>query len=91
MPDQTVVEQLHELLHKAFDPSLLVIENQSAQHAGHMEAGDGGDTHFHLIIASKKLDAKSRIMQHRTIFEAVSSLLDAPIHALSIEVKPSSN
>ncbi len=65
---------------------MLEIVNESALHAGHTEAGGGGNTHFRIRIGSGALSGLSKVAQHRSIYKAVAALMPTPIHALAIEV-----
>jgi len=63
-------------------PTKLIIQDDSAQHAGH--AGNTGGGHFTLTIVSAQFAQKSQIIRHRLIYQALSDLMPQQIHALSI-------
>ena len=63
-------------------PTKLIIQDDSAQHAGH--AGNTGGGHFSLTIISAQFTQKSQIIRHRLIYQALSDLMPQQIHALSI-------
>ncbi len=86
----TVEETIREKLAKAFAPSSLTVENESAKHAGHAGARDhlgraAGDTHFRVVIVSDAFQGKSAIERHRQINAALKDELAGPIHALAIK------
>ena len=54
----TRVERLRAALEAALQPTLLEIRDDSAKHAGHAGAREGG--HFHVTIAAPRLRRASR-------------------------------
>ncbi len=86
MTKMQISEQIYALLEAEFLPDKLVVVNESHYHAGHAEAGDGGDTHFKVQISAMSLRGKNKIAQHRAIYACLSELINNPIHALAIEV-----
>ncbi len=75
----TLRTRLQDLL-----PSALEIHDDSADHAGHAGAADGG-RHFSLLIVSNAFIGVSRLERHQQVLARVSDLLPHPIHALSIK------
>jgi BolA protein len=86
MQEMNIESKIYALLMAEFSPELLVVENESHHHAGHAEAGEGGDTHFRVRIKAYCLQGKSRVAQHQAIYAALAKLINNPIHALAIEV-----
>jgi BolA family transcriptional regulator, general stress-responsive regulator len=85
---ETTEHRLRALLEDAISPTYLLVENESHLHAGHREAGEGGETHFRLTIAADALQGLPLVAQHRAIYRAVDELMNTPIHALAITVLP---
>ena len=79
------VEQLRAALVSALEPTLLEIRDDSAAHAGHAGAREGG--HFHVRIASARFIGLAPLARHRLVYDAVGSLLKTQVHALSIEAR----
>jgi len=77
------IAQIEALLNKAFEPTHLLVKDQSHLHAGHAGARDGRG-HFDVTIESKAFAGKRPIMCHRMVYEAVGSLMETDIHALRI-------
>ncbi len=75
---------LDELRHRlaTLQPTRLEISDDSAQHAGH--TGHQGGAHYTLRIESSLFSAKSTIIRHRMVYQAVGDLIPSRIHALSI-------
>ena len=63
-------------------PLRLEINDDSAEHAGHAGAREGG--HYRLLIVSPHFAGKSTLQRHRLIYDALAELMRSRIHALSI-------
>jgi BolA protein len=64
-------------------PSVLMIHDDSAEHAGHAGAAGGGG-HFSLTIVSEKFAGLTRLARHRAVMSRVGDLIPFPVHALAI-------
>ncbi len=84
----SVEEAIKAKLNAAFNPVQLIVENESARHAGHHhgpgKAGHGGESHFNVTIVSDKFVGVSRLQRHRLVNEALSEELAGPVHALAV-------
>lgn len=81
----TVAETIREKLTFAFAPRELVIEDDSAKHAGHAGARPGGQTHFNVRIVSDTFEGLSRVERQRRVYGALAAELRPDgIHALSL-------
>lgn len=67
------------------DPVALEIRDDSARHAGHAGARDGG--HYVLHITSSRFAGLSTMQRHRLVYDAVGDLMQQGIHALSITAR----
>lgn len=74
--------QIRERL-AALDPATLEIRDDSALHAGHAGAKEGG--HYTLTIVSPQFAGKNRVARHRMVYGPLDSLMKNGIHALAIE------
>jgi BolA protein len=77
------VSAIEKLLTEALEPSYLLVKDQSHLHAGHAGAKDGRG-HFDVTIVSEAFAGKRPLARHRLIYDALGSLMDTDIHALSI-------
>lgn len=68
------------------EPVSLQVIDESAQHAGHAGARDGG-SHFVLHIVSSLFAGKSTVARHRMVYSALGEMMKRDIHALTIEAK----
>ena len=81
----TRVERLRSVLEQALHPTLLEIRDDSAKHAGHAGAREGG--HFHITITSPAFAGRSAVEKHRMVYAAAAELMGRDIHALSIDAR----
>jgi BolA protein len=58
------------------------VTDDSAQHAGHAGAAQGG--HFAVTVVSPRFEGLSAIQRHRLVYEALGELMRTDVHALSI-------
>ena len=74
-------------LMEAFAPDQLLVEDESARHAGHSGARPEGETHFSVKLVSRAFQGKSRIERHRMVNAALAEDLATRVHALTITAK----
>ena len=79
----TVAERIEQRL-ADLEPQSLEVLDESAHHAGHEGAKDGGG-HFRLTIVSKAFFGKSNQARHRMIYDALAPMMKREIHALAIK------
>ena len=75
---------IQSALQAAFQPTQLRIQDDSAKHAGHAGAREGGG-HFHVVIESSMFAGQTLVRRHRQIYTALKPLMGSAIHALAIE------
>lgn len=81
----TVAETIREKLASDFAPTELVIEDESAKHAGHAGARPGGQTHFNVRIVSETFEGLSRVERQRRVYATLArEMRPDGIHALSL-------
>lgn len=84
-------ELIKQKLTEAFTPELIEIIDDSAAHAGHAGAKNGGG-HYNVTIVSAVFDGKSLVQRHQLIYQTLSDLMKKDIHALGINaLTPSEN
>ncbi len=76
--------QIRTELEKSFQPTELLIKDQSHLHAGHEGAKDGKG-HFDVTIVSEAFAGVNRVQRHRMVYDALGKLLETEIHALRIK------
>lgn len=87
---QTIVptaQALAECLRSRLEPTQLEVIDESAAHAGHAGANASGTgTHFRVRIAAPVFAGKSRVTQHRLVYDALQNFMTQGLHALAIEI-----
>lgn len=68
-------------------PTSLLVDDQSAAHAGHSGARPEGETHFHVEISSAAFEGLSRLARQRLVYDCVTDLMASRVHALSIKTQ----
>ncbi len=87
-----IAQSIKEKLDKAFNPTQLDVIDESYKHAGHAGAEahaakyQGGESHFHVIIASETLTKMTRLARHRAVMDVLADLMVERVHALRLEV-----
>ncbi|KUM03045.1 BolA family transcriptional regulator [Chromobacterium subtsugae] len=64
-------------------PEHLDIQDDSALHAGHAGARDGGG-HYTLTIVSARFANLNRVQRHRLVYQTLGELMASRVHALAI-------
>ena len=77
-----VAAELESLLRQAFSPLRFTLRDDSAAHAGHAGAREGG--HFTVWIVSGRFAGLRPLERHRLVYAAAAPLLPGRIHALQI-------
>jgi len=81
----SVLEQIRQCL-ASLEPQQVEIADDSALHAGHAGAKDGGG-HYRLTVISKHFTGLNTMQRHRLVYAALGSLMNSGIHALSINAR----
>lgn len=83
MTQQTTAEQIERLLRDGLDPLHFEIEDQSASHAGHPGAAEGGG-HFRIVVVARGFDGLTPIERQRRVHHLLDGLIGRAVHALSM-------
>jgi BolA protein len=78
-------EKIRQLLTARLAPVELVIRDDSAAHAGHAGAREGG--HFSVLVVSEQFAGRTRLQRHQLVYAAVAELMRTDIHALRIQAR----
>ena len=81
----TTVAAIKERL-ATLQPTRLDVIDDSAQHAGHAGARDGGG-HYRVHIVSERFAGLPTMARHRLVYDALGTLMEGAIHALSITAR----
>ncbi len=82
-----VAARMRAKLEAALTPSLLEIDDDSAKHAGHAGARQGGESHFSVRLVSAAFAGKSRVDRQRLVHGLLADELAGPVHALALQLK----
>ena len=80
-------QRLHAALTAAFSPVTLEVIDDSAQHAGHSGAADGGQTHYTVRMVSDRFVGLNRVARSRAVHEAVTAEFHDGLHALALMLR----
>ncbi len=86
MTTPDTLAEIERRLRAGFEPTVLIVGDDSANHAGHAGAAGGGG-HFDLRIVSARFAGLSRVARHRLVYDALSDLMRHTIHALAIDAR----
>jgi len=76
------VAQLRSERECALVPSELEIVDDSAAHAGHAGAREGG--HYKVRVVAEVFRGRSQLERHRLVYGTVATLMARAVHALNI-------
>ena len=82
IPKTGRVAQIDERLRQALAPEQLQVGDDSALHAGHAGAAEGG--HYRVLIVSARFAGANRVARHRMVYDALADAMRHGIHALAI-------
>lgn len=77
--------EIDAALRAALAPLSLEVQDDSAAHAGHAGAREGG--HFSVRIVSERFRGLPRVARHRLVYDVLGSLPALGIHALAIDAR----
>lgn len=86
LPREKRVEAIRGAIESALAPQSLLVEDDSARHAGHAGARDGRG-HFNVDVVSDAFLGLAPLARHRVVYAAVGSMMTTDIHALSIRAR----
>lgn len=76
-------ERIVATLRQALGATEVMVEDESALHAGHAGAASGGG-HFRVTVVSPQFEGKSLVARHRMVYEALTNEMQHAIHALAL-------
>jgi len=78
---------MEKLLAERFAPALLELTDDSSQHAGHVGAAPGGETHYSLRVVATAFEGLSRGDRQRLIYQSLREEFETGLHALALDLK----
>ena len=87
IPLPALAQAMQQRLAEKLNPTVVEVVDETAAHTGHAGAnGTGFGTHFRVRIASPLFTGRSRVAQHRLVYDALQEFIDQGVHAIVIEV-----
>lgn len=80
--NDSVMRQMRAAIEGALAPAALEIMDDSARHAGHAGARDGG--HFRVRLVAEAFRGRSQLERHRLVYAALGPLMCGAVHAVNI-------
>ena len=79
------IAEIEARLRQALAPLSLAVQDDSAQHAGHAGAREGG--HYSVTLVSARFTGLNRVARHRLVYHSMAELMQQGIHALAIDAR----
>ena len=84
-------DRLHATLTGAFSPVVLHVQDDSAHHAGHSGAQEGGQSHYSVLLVSAAFQGMSRVARSRAVHAALAAEFgpaeQGGMHALALTLR----
>jgi BolA protein len=77
--------EIEAVLRAALAPQAIAVHDDSAAHAGHAGAREGG--HFDVKIVAEVFRGLGPVARHRLVYDALGPLAARGIHALAIDAR----
>lgn len=81
----SIAAEIESRLRAELAPTALTLRDDSADHAGHAGAREGG--HFHVTLVSARFTGLPSVARHRLVYHCLSDLMQRGIHALAIDAR----
>jgi BolA protein len=80
----TLADRIRQDLQRAFAPTYLRVEDESARHAGHPGAAGGGG-HLRVLIVSAAFHDADPVSRQRAVYRALGDAMGTTVHALALQ------
>jgi BolA family transcriptional regulator, general stress-responsive regulator len=77
--------EIRAVLEQTLAPLSIEVVDDSASHAGHAGAREGG--HYRVTLVAPAFAGRPQVERHRMVYSAVAPLMGRGIHALSIDAQ----
>lgn len=78
----TTADRLADDLRRGLDATHVEVDDESALHAGHVGAREGG--HFSATVVSTRFADLDPVSRHRLVYAALGDLAARGVHALAL-------
>ena len=76
---------IEKMINEYFQPYFFSVKDVSEQHRGHQSFKENVESHFEVLIVSKKFDNKSKVLRHRMINTGLQKEYLSDLHSVSIK------
>lgn len=87
MSGEDRASRLRGAIERQFAPVELLVEDDSARHAGHSGSTGGGETHFNVTLVSAHFRGMSRVARARAVHDALGPEFASGLHALALTLR----
>ncbi|WP_198372259.1 BolA family protein [Roseomonas rosulenta] len=84
--DDSRAQRIQALLQAAFAPAEVIVQDDSASHAGHAGARPGGQTHYSVTVIAPAFAGQSRVARSRAVHEVLAAEFSTGLHALALRL-----
>ncbi|MEE2678546.1 MAG: BolA family protein [Myxococcota bacterium] len=77
-------ERIETKLRESLDAIYVLVLDESARHAGHAGAREGGG-HFRAVVVSQRFEGKAPVERQRIVYAVLAEEMGRDIHALSMQ------
>lgn len=81
----TMQSRIEAKLSQGLQPTMLRVDDESSQHAGHSGARPGGQTHFRVAIQAAAFAGKTKVQRHRLVYGLLEEEFSQGVHALALQ------
>ena len=78
--------RIEQVLSNSLDISLISVKDVSEEHRGHNSFKEGVESHFDIMIVSKKFYNKSKIQRHRLVNETLKEEYLSDLHSVTLKL-----
>lgn len=79
-----MADRIRERLESALDGAVVTVVDDSARHAGHAGAGEGGESHFNVCVVAPAFTGQGRVARHRLVNGLLAEEFGKGLHALQL-------
>lgn len=84
--DQSRADRIRTTLEAAFAPAQIIVQDDSAKHAGHAGARPEGETHYSVEVISPAFAGRSRVDRSRAVHAVLAGEFSRGLHALALRL-----
>jgi BolA protein len=82
-----LAEEIRDALERGFQPTDLIVINESHKHAGHAGDDGSGESHWNVTIAAPAFATMTRVERHRAVHAALGPAVMGRLHALALTIR----